>query len=78
MQMKFVGAKSPDYQPIEWQENFITGSGLVRDVQSEGNPLRLADLSIRGLDAEYRQTGASPEDDTRSGAIEGLWGSDNP
>jgi len=76
--MRFVGADIPDYQPIEWQENFITGSGLVRDVQSEGNPLRLADLSIRGLDAEYRQTEASPEDDTRSGAIEVLWGSDNP
>ena len=76
--MRSVGAEIPDYQPIEWQENFITGSGLVGDVQSEGNPPRLAGLSIRGLDAEYRQTGASPEDDVRSGAIEGLWGSDNP
>jgi hypothetical protein len=76
--MRFVGADIPDYQPIEWQENFITGSGLVGDVQSEGNPPRLVDLSIRGLDAEDCQTGASPESDNRSGAIEGLWGSDNP
>jgi len=76
--MKFVGAEAPNYQSIEWQENFITGSGMVGDVQSEGSPPRFADAAIRGLDTEHRQTGASPECDNRLGATEGLGGSDNP
>jgi len=76
--MKFVGVDRPDYQPVEWQENFITGSSMVGDVQSEGNPPRFADPAIRGLDTEHRQTGASPECDHRLGATEALGGSNNP